>query len=69
MQLAVQSLNRHPPEERNISTVTVTIAEKKLDQINQIIAQFRESLLKVARDETEPDKVYQLNIQFFPLTK
>ncbi|NLL12598.1 MAG: TIGR02147 family protein [Fibrobacter sp.] len=69
MQLAVQSLYRHPAEKRNISTVTVTIAEKKLDQINQIIAQFRESLLKVARDETEPDKVYQLNIQFFPLTK
>jgi len=69
MQLAIQSLHRHPAEKRNISTVTVTIAEKKLDQINRIIAQFRESILKVARDETEPDKVYQLNIQFFPLTK
>ena len=28
MQLAVQSLYRHPAEKRNISTVTVTIAEK-----------------------------------------
>lgn len=69
MQLAIESLHQHPAQIRNISTVTVTIAESKLDQINQIIAQFRESLLKVARDETEPDKVYQLNIQFFPLTK
>jgi uncharacterized protein (TIGR02147 family) len=69
MQLAAESLQRHPPERRNISTVTVTISEKNIDRINEIIAQFRESILKVGRDETGPDKVYQLNIQFFPLTK
>lgn len=69
MQLAIESLHRHPPELRNISTVTVTIAEKNLDRINETITQFRENLLTIARDETEPDKVYQLNIQFFPLTK
>lgn len=69
MQLAIESLQRHPPEIRNISTVTVTIAEKNLNRINEIISQFRENILKVARDETEPDKVYQLNIQFYPLTK
>lgn len=69
MQLAIESLHRHAPDKRNISTVTVTIAEKNLDRINETIAQFRENMLKIARDETESDKVYQLNIQFFPLTK
>jgi uncharacterized protein (TIGR02147 family) len=69
LQLAIGSLHDQPSERRNISTVTVTLSEKKLTQINEIIAQFRESILKIARDETESDAVYQLNIQFFPLTK
>jgi uncharacterized protein (TIGR02147 family) len=69
IELALNSLHEQPIEKRNISTVTMTISEKKLAQMNEIIAQFRESLLKIARDETEADSVYQLNIQFFPLTK
>lgn len=69
MQLAVEALQRHPPEKRNISTVTITIAESKLDRVNELIAQFRENLLQLARDEENPDKVYQLNIQLFPLTR
>ncbi len=69
MQLAIKSLHDQPSERRNISTVTITISEKKRAQMNEIIAQFRESLLKIARDETEADSVYQLNVQFFPLTK
>ncbi len=69
MQLAIESLHRHSPEKRNISTVTITVAESNLDRINEVIAQFRENLLQLARDEAHPDKVYQLNIQFFPLTQ
>ncbi|MBN1306731.1 MAG: TIGR02147 family protein [Chitinispirillaceae bacterium] len=69
MRLAVEALHRHPPEKRNISTVTITIAEHNLDRINELIAQFRESLLQMAHDEKNPDKVYQLNIQFYPLTR
>jgi uncharacterized protein (TIGR02147 family) len=69
MRMAIEALHRHPAEKRNISTVTITISEKKLDQINEIIGQFRQSLLRLARDEKEPDKVYQLNVQLFPLTK
>ncbi len=69
MRLAMEALHRHPPEKRNISTVTITISEKKLDCINEIISQFRESLLRSAREEKDPDAVYQLNVQLFPLTE
>ncbi len=68
MRLAIESLKRHPREKRNISTVTVTISEKNLDKVNEMIKGFRESILKYAKDELVADKVYQLNIQFFPLT-
>lgn len=69
MRLAMESLHRHPPEKRNISTVTITIAESNFDHLNEMIAQFREHLLQIALDEKKPDKVYQLNMQLFPLTQ
>lgn len=69
MRLAVEALDRHPPKERNISTVTITLSEKNLDTAAEVIQQCRETLLQLARDEKEPDKVYQFNIQLFPLTK
>jgi uncharacterized protein (TIGR02147 family) len=69
MRLAMESLSRHPPEKRNISTVTITIAESDLDEINEIIRGFRSSLLSYARNKENPDSVYQLNVQLFPLTE
>lgn len=69
MRLAIDALHRYPPEKRNISTVTITISEKNLDRVDEIIGEFRESLLRLARDEQSPDKVFQLNVQLYPLTK
>jgi uncharacterized protein (TIGR02147 family) len=69
IELAKESLERHAPEKRNISTVTITVAEKNLDRVNEIITQARENILKLAFNEEHPDKVYQLNIQLFPLTQ
>jgi uncharacterized protein (TIGR02147 family) len=68
IRLAGEALYHHPKEKRNISTVTITISEKDLDRINDITREFRETLLKYAHEEAHPDKVYQLNIQLFPLT-
>jgi uncharacterized protein (TIGR02147 family) len=69
MRLAIDALHRYPPKKRNISTVTITISEKNVDRIDKTIGQFRESLLRLAKDEQSPDKVYQLNVQLYPLTK
>jgi uncharacterized protein (TIGR02147 family) len=69
MRLAAESLYRHPREMRNISTVTITIAESDLDVINEMIKGFRSTLLKFASDTQNADKVYQLNVQLFPLTQ
>lgn len=68
IRLAGESLYRHPKEKRNISTVTITISEKNLERINDKIREFRETLLKYAHEEAHADRVYQLNIQLFPLT-
>ena len=69
MRLAIESLERHQPGDRNISTVTITLSESNFKAVNEVIRNFRETLLQLARDDNVPDKVYQLNVQLFPLTK
>jgi uncharacterized protein (TIGR02147 family) len=68
LRLAGESLYRHQAEKRNISTVTITISERDMDEINSMIKEFRAALLKYAQEKKNPDKVYQLNVQLFPLT-
>ncbi|NLE00758.1 MAG: TIGR02147 family protein [Fibrobacter sp.] len=68
IKLAAEALQRHPREKRNISTVTITISQSNLDIINDMIKEFRQKLLKYAEAENNPDTVYQLNIQLFPLS-
>lgn len=69
MRLAIEALERHPPEERDISTVTITLSKKNIGTVREVIRQCRETLLQLAAEEDRADRVYQLNFQFFPLTK
>jgi len=69
MTLAMESLERHDKDERDISTVTIPVAKKDLPILKERITEFRKSLLRMVRDSENYDEVYQLNIQFFPVTK
>jgi uncharacterized protein (TIGR02147 family) len=68
MLLAAESLKRHPPKRRDISTATVSIREEDLPAFREVVAQFRTELLKLADETEQPDSVYQINIQLFPMT-
>jgi uncharacterized protein (TIGR02147 family) len=67
--LAGEAWTRHPKEVRDLSTVTLTVASSNLEEIRNRIREFRQSLLYMGTDGGEPDSVYQLNIQLFPLTE
>jgi uncharacterized protein (TIGR02147 family) len=69
IRLAAESLDRHKKEERDISTVTVAINRKDLLEVKERISEFRDSILKFAGDSNEPDSVFQLNIQLFPMAQ
>jgi len=68
MRLALESLDRHPKEVRDISTVTIGIKKARMEEIRQRIAEFRKSIIHMAEEDQDPDDVYQFNIQLFPLT-
>jgi uncharacterized protein (TIGR02147 family) len=69
LQLAQLALNL-PVADREITSLTVAMPKSKLPEVKARIRQFRESLdlLLDGSGAGEGDEVYQLNVQFFPLT-
>ncbi len=58
-----------PQEIREITGLTVGLPLNKLDEVKQLIRQFRENIdALLDKHQSEANEVYQLNIQFFPLT-
>jgi uncharacterized protein (TIGR02147 family) len=69
IRLAEESLERFRKDERDISTLTVNIPEAAIPELRELAGEFRESLKKLVNSYGATDRVYQLNIQMFPLTQ
>jgi len=69
MDLAKEALERHPPREREIATLTLAISDSMMERVKDKIRQLRREILEMAREDGRPDRVHQVNIQVFPLTR
>lgn len=69
IRLAERSLERQDPQDRDISTLTVTLGEGDLAKVRELAKEFRRSVLQLASNTPEPDRVYQVNLQVFPLSR
>ena len=69
IKLAEESLVRHPKDQRDISTVTLSLEAADLEEIRHRISALRQSIMNMAAKATRPDSVYQLNVQLFPLSQ
>ena len=68
IRLCSNSLDNHPKEKRDISTVTMNITEEEFHIIRNSIKDLRKSTIGIANSVEKPNQVYQLNIQLIPLT-
>ena len=69
IKLAGQSLDRHPKERRDISTVTIAVSHKDMEAIRELTQQYRHALLNLKTENETVDCVYQVNVQIFPLSE
>ena len=69
MKQAMAALESCPAKVRDISTVTMNISGRGFTRMQEKIIRLRKELMDIAREDADDDRVYQLNIQFFPLTK
>jgi uncharacterized protein (TIGR02147 family) len=66
---AVTAIDELPITERSISGVTVGISASMYDIINAEIASFKDRIVTLVSRDEKSDRVYQLNLQLFPLSK
>jgi uncharacterized protein (TIGR02147 family) len=66
---AGHAVDNVPPDQRDVSALTVCISESRLPELKARIRRFREEMMDLCDREAEPERVYQLNIQLFPLSQ
>lgn len=67
--LAKDAIDNIDPLTREISSLTLRISERKFSEIKKRLQEFREELLQLVQNDQIDDRVYQLNFQFFPVSK
>ncbi len=69
--LGLESLYQDKPSEREFGAVTLALTEREFEKVKFEIRQLKKRIYKdisVKREISKGDKVYQLNIQLFPVT-
>ena len=70
--ITTESLFRDSPKDREFGAMTVAMTEDEFNKVRFELRQLRKRLQKdilVGRKSTKGDRVYQLNVQLFPVTE
>ena len=65
---AAESMDRIVPEKRDIRALTLAISRDQAEKIKTMNVQHMKAILDVALEDEPIEDVYQLNVQWFPLT-
>lgn len=68
MERAAESMALVPAPQRDISSLTFCVDDEGLRRVKERVQQFRKELIAILSDETDGDRVVQLNFQLFPLS-
>ncbi len=68
IRLGREALDRFGPNERNISTVSFSVAHDRFPLLVERVRAFRREIMEMAASDAQADQAYQLNLQLFPLS-
>ncbi|MBD3392339.1 MAG: TIGR02147 family protein [Chitinivibrionales bacterium] len=69
LRLAENALDHFPRNERNLSTVSVSVSPEGYERIVEELRAFRRKMLEIVRNDEGVNRAYQFNFQFFPLSR
>ena len=69
IKLGMDSIQTIPREHRDISAVTLGIAQENMQKAKELISNFRKDILELSTEAPQADSIYQLNIQLFPVAE
>ena len=64
---AAESIVEYAPEKREVSTTCISCSEETVVKIKERIKEFRRDILALSEQDVKSDKIYQFNVQFFPV--
>ncbi|OFZ20242.1 MAG: hypothetical protein A2X94_15315 [Bdellovibrionales bacterium GWB1_55_8] len=64
-----EAIDRFPSHERDISSVTLGLSAANVIKVKELIQRFRKQLLEIAEHDAHATQVYEVNFQYFPLSK
>lgn len=67
--LASEALDSVPVNERNISTLTLSVDQACFDDLGEMLREFRRLVQKRVDESKRPDRVMQLSMAFYPVAK
>lgn len=66
---AKEAVNTMPSDERHIAWAGFSVSEETFDKIKDELRICRKNVMTLVEKETSPERVYHLNIQFFPVSQ
>lgn len=69
MEQAQRALAEVPPTERDLSTMTLALNASELATVKEWVADLRRQVRALSASTEKPDRVFQVNVQFFPVAK
>jgi uncharacterized protein (TIGR02147 family) len=67
--LATEALQKYSAEERNVSSLVVCVRAKTVAELKRRLTSFQQELLALCDADEEPEVVYQVGMQLFPLSR
>ena len=68
MEMGMVALEKFHKDQRNISGITLSLSESGFEKAQAIIDSMRKKLTSLTDEDPFPEKVFQFNVQFFPVT-
>ncbi len=69
MEEARRALAELPPDARDLSTVTLALNAAELATVKGWVADLRRQVRALAENTPQPDRIFQVNLQFFPVAR
>lgn len=67
--LATEALQKFSPEERSVSSLVVCVRAKTVAELRRRLTSFQQELLALCDADEEPEVVFQVGMQLFPLSR
>lgn len=68
MQRATAAMEAVPAAERFIASLTLSASQRTFDEIRRRVIEFRKEVVKLCDSDSSPERVMQLNMQWFPVS-